>query len=622
MKVLFKNINPVLKSGMADFLKLHNITEAEGGLEISVVLSNDYNIKITKDNNNVTFEVDKEHQIFRCMTLLKERAGEDSFVIEEKRWFDTCGAMFDGSQASSLMTVASVKRMLLYMAGMGFNMAMLYCEDCYELEGEPYWGNMRPRYSIADFKEVDDYAYSLGIELIPCIQTLGHLTDAIKKQVYRDISDTRAVLEVGNPKVNELIEKIIAQMSRTFRTRRIHVGLDEAWDLGFGNYILHNGYRSQTEIMREHVGVVYNLCEKYGMEPMMWSDMFFRGKTNGDYYVEDIDFTEEDAKGVPEKMSLVYWDYYNKEDVVNYMIKHHQKLTDKVIFAGCARNVRSFGTHLEMTKNSTNAALSQCRKEGIKSIFATVWGDDHRESSTFAILPGLQWFAENTYSAEAPSEELVAKRFESCVNVPYDEFTLIDYIDCVPEFNGKNENHHSLSKICMWQDIMMGMVDKNFEDYDFYEHYDNLESAMWELSEKYDEFKIVFEFYSKVAAVLKTKSQIGVKMHKAYKEDNKEELKNMLENVLPDLFDSMSELRYAHRRYFFDEYKPIGWENLDIRYGGALMRIDTAMTRISDYLEGKIEKIEEFEEERLPWLGNLYTNYYNVSSASRTTLPM
>ena len=114
MKVLFKNINPILKPGMADFLKLHNITEAEGGLEITVVLSNDCNIKITKDKNTVTFEVDKEHQIFRCMTLLKERAGEDSFVIEEKRWFDTCGAMFDGSQASSLMTVASVKKHSLY----------------------------------------------------------------------------------------------------------------------------------------------------------------------------------------------------------------------------------------------------------------------------------------------------------------------------------------------------------------------------------------------------------------------------------------------------------------------------------------------------------------------------
>lgn len=622
MKVCFNNLNPIFKSGMADFLKLHGIKEGEGGIEITILINNNSNLKITKDKNKVTFETDKEYQIFRCITLLKEHWEEENFVVEEKRHFDTCGAMFDGSQASSLMTIASVKRMLIYMAGMGFNMAMLYCEDCYELEGEPYWGNMRPRYSIADFKEIDEYAYSLGIELIPCIQTLGHLTDAIKKSVYREISDTRAVLEVGNPKVNELIEKIIAQMSRTFKTRRIHVGLDEAWDLGFGNYILHNGYRSQSEIMKEHVGVVYGLCEKYGMEPMMWSDMFFRGKTNGDYYVENIDFTEEDVKNVPEKMILVYWDYYNKPDVVNYMVKHHLKLTDKVIFAGCARNVRSFGTHLEKTIISTNDALEECRKAGIKEMFATVWGDDHRESSTFTILPGLQWFAENSYSSTTPDVEKVAKRFENCVNVPYADFAKVDYIDCVPEFNGKNEDNQSLSKICMWQDIMMGMFDKSFEDYDFYEHYNKVEKDMCELSEKYEEFRIVFKFYEKVASVLKVKSHIGVKMHKAYKAENKEELKNILENVLPKLYASMAELRCAHREYFFDEYKPVGWENLDIRYGGALMRIDTAMARISDYLDGKIEKIEEFEEERLPWLGGFYTNYHNVSSASRTTLPM
>ncbi len=621
MNIIFENFNPIYQNGISDFLKLHNISIAKGGLMVTVSVNPDVNIRITKNNTNVVFEVDREYQIFRCITLLKERAEEESFVIEEKRHFDTCGAMFDGSQASSLMTVASVKRMLLYMAGMGFNMAMLYCEECYELEGEPYWGNMRPRYTIEDFKEIDEYAYSLGIELIPCIQTLGHLPDAIIKHVYREISDTSTVLEVGNEKVNALIEKIISQMSKTFRTRRIHVGLDEAWDLGFGRYFKHNGYRPQSEIMKEHVSYVYSICEKYGLEPMMWSDMFFRAKTSGEYYDDDFGFTEDDVAAVPEKMSLIYWDYFNEKDVVNNMIKQHKILSENIIFAGCARNVRTFGTHLEMTKISTNTALEECRKEGIKSIFATVWGDDHRESSNFAILPGLQWFAENTYSSKTPSEERVAKRFENCVNVPYNEFTLIDYIDCVPEFNGKNENHHSLSKICMWQDIMLGMFDKNFEGYDFYAHYNKLEEDLVKVSEKYEEFKILFEFYSKVAAVLKTKSHIGLKMHKAYKDGNREELKNILENVLPNLFDSMSELRYAHQKYFFDEYKHIGWENLDIKYGGALMRIDTAMTIISDYLEGNIEKIEEFQEERLPHLDNLYTNYYNVASASRTTLP-
>ena len=34
--------------------------------------------------------------------------------------------------------------------------------DTYEIPGEPYFGNMRPKYSMADFKELDDYAYPLS----------------------------------------------------------------------------------------------------------------------------------------------------------------------------------------------------------------------------------------------------------------------------------------------------------------------------------------------------------------------------------------------------------------------------------------------------------------------------
>ena len=45
--------------------------------------------------------------------------------------------------------------------------------------------------------------------------------------------------------------------------------------------------------------------------------------------------------------------------------------------------------------------------------------------------------------------------------------------------------------------------------------------------------------------------------------------------------------------------KPFGWEVLDIRYGGVLSRLDTAIDRINNYLDGKISVIEELEQERL-----------------------
>jgi hexosaminidase len=36
-----------------------------------------------------------------------------------------------------------------------------------------------------------------------------------------------------------------------------------------------------------------------------------------------------------------------------------------------------------------------------------------------------------------------------------------------------------------------------------------------------------------------------------------------------------------------------------LRYGGLLARIDSAIKRLHDYLEHKIDKIEELEQERL-----------------------
>jgi hypothetical protein len=45
--------------------------------------------------------------------------------------------------------------------------------------------------------------------------------------------------------------------------------------------------------------------------------------------------------------------------------------------------------------------------------------------------------------------------------------------------------------------------------------------------------------------------------------------------------------------------KPFGWEVLDIRYGGILARIDSVIERITGYVEGRIDRIEELEQERL-----------------------
>ena len=133
----------------------------------------------------------------RAYTLLAKALseGKSEFEISEKPSFQTCGPMLDMSRGG-VMRVSSVKKYLRYIAAHGLNMLMLYTEDTYEVKEYPYLGYQRGRYTLEELREIDDYAANLGIEVIPCIQTLGHMEQFLRYSVNGEIKDTDRVLMV------------------------------------------------------------------------------------------------------------------------------------------------------------------------------------------------------------------------------------------------------------------------------------------------------------------------------------------------------------------------------------------------------------------------------------------
>ena len=90
--------------------------------------------------------------------------------------YKTMGVMLDMSW-NAVMKVSQLKKYIDYLSAMGFNALELYTEDTFKIEGEPYFGYLRGGYTAAEIKEIDAYAASKGIELIPCIQTLAQFTN-------------------------------------------------------------------------------------------------------------------------------------------------------------------------------------------------------------------------------------------------------------------------------------------------------------------------------------------------------------------------------------------------------------------------------------------------------------
>ncbi len=125
-----------------------------------------------------------------------------------------------------------------------------------------------------------------------------------------------------------------------------------------------------------------------------------------------------------------------------------------------------------------------------------------------------------------------------------------------------------------------------------------------------------------MAQVLSVKSEIGLRLTKAYFQENCEELTEIEKITLPELFNKVIQLRKLHRQMWLSTYKPIGFDIIDMRYGALLARIESARETVFDYLNGTIERIEELEVERLPYGGDtstrIYNNFYgDIVSASR-----
>ena len=119
--------------------------------------------------------------------------------------------MLDCSR-NAVANLDSLREWIDLTAGLGFTTLMLYTEDTYELAENPYFGYLRGRYSKEDLKEVDAYAASKHMELIPCIQTLAHLRTLKRWPEYAPHFDAEDILLIDDDRVYALIDQIFSTL--------------------------------------------------------------------------------------------------------------------------------------------------------------------------------------------------------------------------------------------------------------------------------------------------------------------------------------------------------------------------------------------------------------------------
>ena len=196
------------------------------------------------------------------------------------------------------------------------------------------------------------------------------------------LKDTKFTLLVDSEATYAFIEEMLAAATAPYRSKRIHIGMDEAGDMGTGAYRERHGCVERTTLMARHLERVNEIVKKLGLVPMMWSDMHIVNMTRQPllqgYYPMDVETVPEDIlESAPEEIGLVFWDYcHEQEEVYDRQLSLHQQFAAETIFAGGIWTWTGPSADYQKTVDTTIPALAQCRKHGIKQVFATTWGDD------------------------------------------------------------------------------------------------------------------------------------------------------------------------------------------------------------------------------------------------------
>lgn len=563
----------------------------EAGIDVTCVPGDE--LAVESDGKSVTLTWAAPIQFYRAVSLIPLPLTACS--IREKARFQSSGIMFDCSR-NAVLKPQALRFFFRKMALMGLNLGMMYTEDTYEVPGQPFFGYKRGRYTYDELKALDDYASLFGIELCPCIQTLGHLKRILHWPAYHHLRDNDEVLLADLDETYELLDQMIHAATAPYRSKRIHLGMDEAYGVGLGAHLARYGYEDPHSVIGRHLSRVLGICDKYGLHAMMWSDMYFH--LDGRNYHSPGLPSEKAKAAVDPRITLMYWDYYQpKEEAYADALYKHAQFPAPTVFAGGIWTWIGPAPDYPTTLQNTVSGLAACAKANIPLALATAWGDNGGECNLTAALLGLQLYGELTFRPDYDEDEL-ARRFRRCCHADAQAFLDLSLLNYMPGMKDNPSDPVNACKFMLYQDPLIQLFEADTAGYAMAEHFGSLVTRYARYALENPDYALLFDFYTALANALALKCVWHEQAGDAVRSRNREQAAALADGI-PATVEALDTLRVVWRRLWESTNKPNGFEIIEVRMGGIAARMATAGEKMRAFALGQVDTIPELEEQAL-----------------------
>ncbi|XP_059486139.1 hexosaminidase D-like isoform X3 [Neocloeon triangulifer] len=133
-------------------------------------------------------------------------------------------------------------------------------------------------YSTAEVTQILQKCKELGLEVIPLVQTFGHLEFVLKIEQFSNLREVAEIPQALCPSKNssfKMVTKLLHQVyelhSTVMKPKYMHIGCDEVFTMGECNLCRR---KARDDVFLDHVARVASFVRsQYNVTPIIWDDM-------------------------------------------------------------------------------------------------------------------------------------------------------------------------------------------------------------------------------------------------------------------------------------------------------------------------------------------------------------
>ncbi len=410
---------PITKKAKAafgsPFVEVKQIEKANLTFELDRTLHIEgYRISVSQQGILVTYASEKG--IFYAMKTLHQMCQQTQLVlpfldIEDEPELLTRGYMLDISR-NKIPQFDTLKYIIDLLANLKYNHFELYIEGLsflYPSHEKLYTKGMTPL-TPDEFKRLERYAKARMIDLVPCHNGLGHMTEWLTH--YPEL----AIVPEGmymwgahrppstvNPlddRSIKLVQSLYEDQIKCSKSNYFHMNLDEPYELGHG--------KTKEEAKRIGVGEIYlsylsqlsKFLQKHKKTPLVWGDVL-------NHYPETIE-------RLPKDIIFVDWGY-DLDYPFHETLSRLKRLGVSFMAAPGTSSWNSItGRTTTMFENIRQACLHTKLNQGL-GMLLTDWGDNGHLQMFPTSLPGMVYGALESWRGDLSNRQKVRTYIDSYI---------------------------------------------------------------------------------------------------------------------------------------------------------------------------------------------------------------